>query len=90
MTLERLQSIAIGSLARGRRRQGGGPAEIPAALVAGGEPEVGEKREEVTADLLGVLGERKEGRRGERDGSQGRRRVSSSELGIWWEHGSEG
>ena len=38
----------------------------------------------------GYLGERKEGRRGERDGSQGRRRVSSSELGIWWEHGSEG
>ena len=59
-------------------------------LVTGGEQEVGEKREEVTADLLGVLGKRKEGRRGERDDGQGRRRVSSSELGFWWEHGSEG
>jgi len=36
-----------------------GAAEIPIALVAGSELEVGVKREVVTADILGILGREK-------------------------------
>ena len=69
-TLERLQSIAIGSLARGRRRQGG-DGGIPAREFAGGEGQGVREHQRVMAHLLGVLGKRKEGRRRDRDDGQG-------------------